>query len=203
MGRGYADAAVGVLAAVPVKRFFVAKQRLAALLTRQARSQLGRDLAAHTLQIVERAGARPLVLAADAEVAAWATERGWEAEIDRDGGLDGAAAVAASRESPWLIVHADLPLLVTTDIAAALATLEEGRSPIAPTDDGGTSLIGGHRPLRFSYGPASFHRHLSRLDEARVLVRLGLALDLDHPSDFAAARAHPRGRWLEGYAALR
>jgi 2-phospho-L-lactate guanylyltransferase len=204
--RGH-DPAVGVLVAVPVKRFFVAKQRLSPLLSRRARSQLGRDLATHTLETVEQAGAAPLVLAADPQVAAWAVRRGWRAEIDSGGGLDGAATAAASeaasRGLPWLIVHADLPLLTPDEVAGAAATLAQGRSPIAPSDDGGTSLIGGHEPLRFSYGPGSFHRHLPRLAVAEVVVRLGLILDLDDPTDFAAAVAHRRGSWLARYAALR
>ncbi len=198
---------MSVLAAVPVKRFFVAKRRLSPFLSRRARSQLGRDLATHTLETVQRAGAMPLVLAADGEVAAWAETHGWASEIDREGGLDGAAAFAAARAAargePWVIIHADLPLLVPEDVTVALNALERGLSPIAPTDDGGTSLIGGNRPLRFSYGPGSFHRHLAQVTSAEVIVRLGLVLDLDHPADFSAATAHPRGAWLARYASVR
>ena len=194
------------LVAVPVKRFFVAKQRLAPLLSATARSRLGRDLATHTLETVQKAGFAPLVLAADARVASWAARRGWEAEIDEGGGLDGAAATAATfataQEIPWIVLHADLPLLTPGDVAVAAGYLARGGSAIAPTDDGGTSLVGGRGEMRFSYGPGSFHRHLSRLDTPTVVVRRGLILDLDDPGDFAAAVAHPRGSWLAPYAAL-
>lgn len=195
------------LVAVPVKRFFVAKQRLSPLLSARARSRLGRDLATHTLETVQQAGFAPLVLAADTQVATWAARRGWAAEIDGGGGLDGAAATAATlaaiREHPWLILHADLPLLTPEDVAVAAGHLAAGSSAIAPTDDGGTSLIGGRGVMRFSYGPGSFHHHLPRLEAPTVIVRRGLILDLDDPGDFAAALAHPRGSWLAPYADLR
>jgi 2-phospho-L-lactate guanylyltransferase (CobY/MobA/RfbA family) len=70
---------------------------------------------------------------------------------------------------------------------------------IAPSNDGGTSLLGASRRIRFAYGPASFHRHLLRLRDPRVVVRLGLALDLDDASDLEAARGHTKGQWLDQY----
>lgn len=199
---GYPDP-VPVLVGIPVKRFYVAKQRLSPVLSPGARSRLGRELAARTVAAVQGAGARPVVLAADRQVARWASTRGVPVMVDRREGLDGAAAAlvadARSRQLAWLVVHADLPLLTSADIGLALRILEEGGSPIAPADDGGTSLIGGHDGMRFSYGPASFHRHLARLPRSRVVVRVGLSLDLDGPRDLVAVRSHLRGDWLHRY----
>ncbi len=187
-----------------MKRFYVAKQRLAPVLSARERSRLGRDLAARTLLAVQEAGAEPVVLAADHQVAHWATARGVSVLIDRRGGLDDAAAglVAEARAThrPWLVVHADLPLVTPADVRQALTVLEAGRSPIAPADDGGTSLVGGTGEMRFAYGPASFHRHLARLTEGQVLISLGLSLDLDDSADLMAARSHHRGSWLRRYA---
>jgi 2-phospho-L-lactate guanylyltransferase len=195
---------VSVLAGIPVKRFYVAKQRLSSVLSQRERSRLGRDLAARTLRAVEEAGAEPIILAADHQVARWATNNGASVLVDRRGGLDDAAAglVAAARseQRPWLVVHADLPLVTPDDLRLALKILATGRSPIAPADDGGTSLLGGTDSMSFSYGPASFHRHLVRLAAGQVLVRLGLSLDLDDPADLIAARSHRRGAWLGRYA---
>ncbi|HJR92032.1 MAG TPA: 2-phospho-L-lactate guanylyltransferase [Acidimicrobiia bacterium] len=194
---------MNVLVGVPVKRFFVAKRRLGPILDAEARSRLGRDLAAHTISTIAAAGGEPLVVAADGEVARWAGASGWSAIVDQGTGLDAAAARAASmaeqQRRPWLIVHADLPLLAEADISVALDALDTGREVIAPSNDGGTSLLGAARRVRFGYGPASFHRHLARLEHPQVVVRLGLALDLDDASDLAAARSHPRGRWLDRY----
>lgn len=192
-----------VLAGIPVKRFYVAKQRLSPVLSPRARSGLGKELASRTLSAVAEAGARPVVLAADRHVAGWAVAQGAEVLVDREESLNCAAAAlvaeACAIHRPWLIVHADLPLLSPDDIRRALTVLDGGESPIAPADDGGTSLVGGTDRIRFSYGPASFHRHLARLAAARVVIRLGLTLDLDGPADLLAARSHPRGAWLRRY----
>lgn len=196
-----------VLVAVPIKRFYVAKRRLGSLLDREARSRLGQDLALHTMNAVAATGAEVVALAADREVASWAGQYGWEAMVDRDGGLDAAAASAAAHAAgqgrEWLVIHADLPLLTPADVNVALQALQQDASPIAPSDDGGTSLIGGRESFRFSYGPGSFHRHLARLPRPRVIVRRALALDLDGPSDYAAAVGAPGGAWLSGYAPVR
>lgn len=196
-----------VLAAVPVKRFYVAKRRLSPLLDPAARSRLGQDLALHTMQAVAAAGAEVVALAADREVASWAAEHGWGTMIDREGGLDAAAASASARAAAegrgWLVIHADLPLLAPSDVTVALEALERDASPIAPSDDGGTSLVGGREEFRFSYGPGSFHLHLARLPRPRVIIRRALALDLDGPSDYAAAVGCPGGAWLSGYAPVR
>lgn len=194
---------MSVLVGVPVKRFFVAKRRLAAVLDPASRSRLGRDLAAHTLETIAEAGGDPLVLAADDEVAAWAKQAGWATVVDQGTGLDDAATravdMAGAERRSWLVAHADLPLLTAADIGAALSALENRGEVIAPSNDGGTSLVGAGRPFRFAYGSASFHRHLPRLRDPIVLVRLGLALDLDDASDLDAARTHPSGAWLDRY----
>lgn len=192
------------LLAVPVKRFYVAKRRLSSVLDGPARSRLGRNLAAHTLAIVREAGLEPIVLAADNEVARWAAETGAETMLDAGAGLDDACSAVAGRASGegrrWMVVHADLPLLTAAEVTEAVGVLASGASVVAPSKDGGTSLIGGHRPLSFSYGPGSFQRHLGALGGPTVLVRLGLALDLDDATDLAAALRHPRGEWLKQYA---
>lgn len=161
-------------------------------------------MAARVLGAVEEAGARPLVLAADRVVMDWAEQRGWEAIADREPSLNAAAAgaveMAARLDMSWVVVHADLPLLSAMDVEAAMRAVQSAGWVLAPSSDGGTSLIGGpgDAVLDFAYGKASFHRHLSRLRHHRpqVVYRLGFALDLDRPSDLLAALSHPRGAWL-------
>lgn len=197
---------MATMVAVPVKRFYVAKRRLAPVLGPADRSRLGRQLAARTLSIVVASGARPLVLAGDEVVAEWARRQGAEATVDTDD-LDRAAAtateIATARAVPWIVLHADLPLLAPSDVTTALESVEADEAVLAPSADGGTSLIGGSGPFSFSFGAGSFHRHLARLPSPRILVRVGLSLDLDDPDDLAAAAAHPRGGWLRQRAALR
>jgi 2-phospho-L-lactate guanylyltransferase len=88
---------------------------------------------------------------------------------------------------PWIIVHADLPALRVEDIAGA-ARLAEWTTVIAPSRDGGTSLLGSNGdPPPFCYGPGSYRRHLHAVrGQAITLLRPGLALDLDRPWDLAA-----------------
>lgn len=182
-----------MLIAIPVKPFGVAKARLSPVLNAAARSRLGRAVAAHTVGAALLSGERVVVVTGDDGVAAWARELG--AGVVREavgGGLDGAAraAVASAGEGDWLILHADLPGVSPPDIAAALHLRHSADYVIAPSYDGGTSLIAGRGPFAFAYGPGSFHRHLrSAQGRARALIRTGLALDLDTPRDLALAGA--------------
>jgi 2-phospho-L-lactate guanylyltransferase len=189
--------------AVPVKPFGVAKRRLASVLDLDQRRGLSQALAVRVTSMAARAGALPLVLSADHEVTAWARGNGIDVLLDEGSSLDRAASSAArwaaDRGRAWIVCHADLPLLTALDLAPALAAADAGRPVIAPSSDGGTSLLGWIDPgFEFRYGPGSFHRHLASIAAHRptIIVSVGLALDLDRPSDLAAAAGHPRGAWL-------
>jgi 2-phospho-L-lactate guanylyltransferase len=191
-----------LLAGVPIKPFGIAKARLAPTLDARSRSRLGRAIAAHTLRTVAASGATPVVVTGDAGVARWAQRHGWPViDEPEGGGLDGAAqaVVAAAGDERWAVVHADLPLVTAADLAAAWQT-SAGQVAIAPAHDGGTSLVAGSGPFRFSYGPGSFHRHFRNAPGAAVLVRPGLALDLDTVADLDVALALPAGAWLRRFA---
>jgi 2-phospho-L-lactate/phosphoenolpyruvate guanylyltransferase len=197
------------IAALAVKPFGVAKQRLSRVLTPTQRHRLGRTLAEHTLRRIEQADLEPMVLAADSEVEAWAQTRGAAVLLDPGGGLNGAAQAAAARSGrlgrPWLICHADLPLLTAGEIRAAADIARAGAFVLAPSSDGGTSLLGGVGPFAFAYGPGSFHRHLARAARHRptIVTGLGWWLDLDSPADLAAALRHPLGAHLRAILADR
>jgi 2-phospho-L-lactate guanylyltransferase len=187
---------MAVIGAVPIKPFASSKQRLAGALPPLARSVASKEMAHRTLQCLDLVGADPLVMAADEEVAAWAAERGWKALVD-SGDLNTAAAaavkVSVAQGMPWLIVHADLPLLEPSTLIPAIRILLDGGSVISPSRDGGTTLIGSSLPsFRFAYGPGSFHAHLQKMqpESPMVLVDVRLGIDLDDPSDlrFAATR---------------
>ena len=182
-----------LLIAIPLKPFGVAKVRLRPVLTAGQRSRLGRAVAAHTIALAAETGAQVAVVTDDPEVSEWAVQQGVGVIADTsDGGLDGAAATAAAAAQGegrgWAILHADLPLLVFEELQDALAKWQPPNTVLAPSYDGGTSLIVGDGTFPFSYGPDSFHRHLgSAPGRAQVVVRRGLALDLDTPRDLKAA----------------
>lgn len=171
------------LLGIPLKGFGAGKSRLSGVLDTDARYRLGRALADHTLSVATSAGVRVVVVTGDAEVAELAASRGAEVIEDPGGGLDRAAeAAATASEDAWVVLHADLPRLTVADLRTALDALVRG-PVIAPSFDGGTPLIGGRGPMRFSYGPGSFHRHLAAMPSSTVIVRPGLALDLDTADD--------------------
>ena len=195
---------MGILAAVPLRQSISPKSRLASVLSPRTRRLLSLEMAARVLGAIAEGGARPLVLAADRSVMDWAEQGGWEATLDPEPSLNaaaqGAICAAFGLRVPWMVVHGDLPLLSPADIGAAARAVDSGGWVIAPSSDGGTSLLGGpgDAVFEFAYGRGSFHRHLARLRHRspRILCRPGLALDLDRPSDLSAALSHPRGGWL-------
>ncbi len=190
-----------VLAAIPIKPFGVAKRRLAGTLDAATRSRLGRAIAARTAAAATDAGALVAVVTGDAGVAGWARSYGYlTIEEIPDAGLNGAAEAvvmkATSLKRPWAIIHADLPL-VTPGALLPVFEAAENDTVLVPSYDGGTNVVAGTRSsFRFSYGEASFHRHLASNPRSRVLLSPLLALDLDTADDLARARGLSKGKWL-------
>lgn len=176
---------------IPVRSFRLGKQRLAGTLDESTRARLGEDLTRRVAETVAGAGHLPLIITADAGVAEWATLSGFPSAPDHGVGLDAAAALgvdwAVAAGGDWVVIHADLPLIGEGDIHRLAGVLSAGRQPISPSSDGGTSALGGSGQFRFSFGVGSFHRHLGRLDRPEIVMRVGLALDIDSPEDLAAA----------------
>ena len=185
-----------LLIAILVKPFGVAKARLHPVLNAEQRSRLGKTVAANTVDQARATGYRVAVVTADHGVARWAKRLGVETVMESaefGSGLDGAAAAASAYadrdESAWLILPADLPLLTVADLTAAIDHFGPTRYVMAPSYNGGTALLMGTGAFPFSYGPGSFHRHIgAAAGRAHVVVRTGLALDLDTPRDLEVAR---------------
>ncbi len=177
-----------VSAVVPI-RSFNGLTRLSSLLDAAERAALMRRLAMHTIETIRNAGIRAFVVSSDREVERWAAGHADSIVPEpTSGGLNAAArAGVAAVDGPWIVVHADLPVLSVRDVAAAARCAVRG-VVLSPSHDGGTSLVGAPAGgFPFSYGPGSFRRHASKLrGRATVLVRPGLALDLDRPWDLAA-----------------
>ena len=190
------------VAILPVKSFWLGKQRMADHLTDDARAGLGSALAERTAVLAVDAGLIPVLVAGDGEVAEWAIIHGFPSIPDPGEGLDGAALAGArwaiEAASEWIVVHTDLPLLTAAELEELNAAMSGGGTVIAPSADGGTSALGGSGLAAFSYGPGSFHRHLGRFPAAAIVARPGLLHDIDTFSDLESARRHPRGAWLSG-----
>ncbi|HSG79090.1 MAG TPA: 2-phospho-L-lactate guanylyltransferase [Acidimicrobiia bacterium] len=189
-------------AVIPIKPFSEAKRRLAGEIDDVRRRALATMSAAHVVAICHAAGLRITVVTADDEVAAWSGDRGCAVLEDPGDGLSQAvtAAVAAT-EGPWLVVHADLPLLVEREVRSAMAGLGDGRAVLAPSRDGGTNMLGVAEPIAFAYGRSSFTRHLAATAhlERTVIVSPGTVVDIDGPDDLRRAAALPGGAWLQPF----
>lgn len=192
---------MSLIGAVPIKPFQAAKRRLQEVLSPALRASISRQLAANTVGAIHSAGATPLILAADDEVADWGKNLGLAVILDKKSDLNAAAALAvaeATRQGlPWLVLHVDLPLLTPEVLRPAISLISNHRPVIAASSDGGTPLIGTDRAeFDFAYGPGSFQRHLRLLaNEAPVvIVDPRVAIDLDGPDDLRALSR--RVRWL-------
>ncbi len=188
------------IAIIPVKSFSGGNLRLSSAIDDTHRRALGRALAGHVARTVVECDLVPLIVTGDPEVASWATVSGFSTIPDPGTGLNAAAATgtewASHTRSKWTIIHADLPLLRPEDL---IAVTEVTGDVIAPSSDGGTSALSATGTIEFEYGPASFHRHLNRLDSPTVVARPGLLHDIDSPADLDSALHHPLGSWMSGY----
>ncbi len=129
---------------------------------------------------------------------------------DRGTGLNAALELAlpellALEATRVLIVFADLPLLACEDLVALERATEASGVALAPDHTGtGTNALGLTLPTRFarSSGRAAARATSSRprasAGPAALVLRPGLAFDVDEPADLEAlrARADPRYAFL-------
>jgi 2-phospho-L-lactate guanylyltransferase len=164
---------------VPI-RSFTGMTRLRGRLDPEQRAALASTLAERVLRAGAEGGLEPWVVTSDDQVGEWAQERSFAVVEDPGIGLDAAAdaGVCAVGGGPWLVVHADLPLVDATALSSVASFLTTG-TVMVPSIDGGTTVIGGTGRFAFSYGPGSFHRHLARRPNATVRVDPALMVDVD------------------------
>jgi 2-phospho-L-lactate guanylyltransferase len=189
-----------IWAAVPVKEFAGAKQRLAPMLTAERR----RALAAAMLEDVLAALATaPLAGIMVNTIDPLATElaRRYGARVVTDGARDGhtgavtaMARILAAEGHGMLTVPGDIPRVTAAEIAAVI----EARGPapsvtIVPAhDERGSNAVLCSPPLvmPLRFGDDSFLPHLAAaraLGIEPTIVRLpGIALDIDQPDDVRA-----------------
>jgi 2-phospho-L-lactate/phosphoenolpyruvate guanylyltransferase len=189
-------------ALVPLKPTGQRKTRLAPFLSADERDRLSEFMFAHVISVLaQQPRIGQVILLASERPASWP----WAFAADRGRGLNVELACARSalRAVPLLVLPADLPLLRAEDIATLLAA-PSGTPAVAPDRQGrGTNALAlpPLYPFQFRFGPNSFRRHRTQMTKARIVRRLGLALDLDTERDLAravAAAAHLHTHYTNG-----
>jgi 2-phospho-L-lactate/phosphoenolpyruvate guanylyltransferase len=197
---------VPIAAVIPIRSYETGKARLASVLGVEERQALGAQMAEHTVAAAEGAGMLPAVVTGDDGVATWAAARGLPVVLETGRGLDAAARQgvewARAVGLDWVVLHSDLPLIRAADLAPLIEPIAGGQAVIAPSSDGGTSALSSPHPLKFSYGPGSFHRHLAAMGDSRVVAVTGLLQDLDSPADLQSALSHAEGTWLSAVVSM-
>ena len=199
-------------ALVPLKDLVQAKSRLAGLLRPSERRALAQAMVEDVLTVLTdhpRISAVTLVsedpaaelLASRYGICCWPESglgcRGLNAVLTR-----ASARLMADRNEALVVLHADLPLLASTEISAVLDRQSELGGLVVGCDrnGGGTNLLafdGPGMPV-FCFGKDSCRRHVMTARAAGMrtaVLRLpGVALDVDCPGDLAellAVAEHP------------
>ncbi len=190
--------------AVTLKTFRSGKGRLAPLVKGRLRAQLAETVARRVLEACRESGSAVMVVTPDDDITTWCSSLGIEVLREPPGGgLDGAAtavvARAAADGATAAILHADLPLLSAEDLH--IVTRSASSAVIAPSRNGGTSLLAVGEQLPFHYGPDSFRHHLAVAAHLtpEIVTRPGFAVDLDTPADLRAAAGLRSGAWLRDF----
>jgi len=174
---------------VPVKPFADAKRRLSPVLNPAQRATLAERMFRHVLGVAVSCfgAANVLVVSRSEDVLATAQTEGAVAVAeDNPSGLNSAVsqAVRAAAVLRVLVVASDLPVLGCDD----LAEMARGECTIAPDHHRrGTNALLWPAHLPFAFGENSFTRHRAIAEGAglvpTILVRRGLAYDIDVPED--------------------
>jgi 2-phospho-L-lactate/phosphoenolpyruvate guanylyltransferase len=200
---------------IPVKRFGLAKRRLAGLLDDTQRVELAQWLAG---RVVAAAGALPVFVACEDEaVASWADTVGaevlWTPGLGLNGAVESSRTTISGKGFDHLVIaHSDLPLAGDLSELAMAQTI----CLVPDRTGGGTNVLSlpTEAGIAVSYGPGSFGAHLAQAltlagqqhAGLRLEVRRDprLSLDIDTPDDLA----HPALRmelpgWLQTILASR
>ena len=196
-----------VWAAVPVKEFTGAKQRLATLLTPARRELLAATMLEDVLAALAGAHRLAGILVNTVEPRAAALAERYGARVMSDGARDGhtgavlgmARALAAEGQA-MLTLPGDIPRVTPAEVDTVVSSCLPAPSfTIVPAHDelGSNAVLcapPGAVPLRF--GDNSYFPHLTAARRCGIeptVVRLpGIALDIDHPADLRMFLRAPR-----------
>jgi 2-phospho-L-lactate guanylyltransferase len=183
---------------IPVKSLANAKQRLASLLDQPTRTKLAQAMLFDVLETLGTWVSRPEVSIVSSDPFALELARKFEFQIIPDNAnrseTDAIEMATLFCESQGvdstLVIPADIPLIQACELEQILEAAPAKGSVLVPAADGrGTNAAwrrpAGLFPLRF--GNDSFKPHLAAARATQkpcvLLSLLGIALDIDNPSD--------------------
>jgi 2-phospho-L-lactate guanylyltransferase len=173
-------------AVIPLNLPALRKSRLASVLSPGQRNTLAEALYQHVLGCVHASGLFTSVLTLSPPPALALPTRRWiQRGKDLNAELNDVRHFVATR---LLVLNADLPLLTTEDLRTLLVSAEAAGCAIAADRHGsGTNAVALLPEVRFSFafGAGSLAAHLRAAPLASVVLRDGLACDLDTPEDLA------------------
>jgi 2-phospho-L-lactate guanylyltransferase len=190
----------GVWAAVPVKEFAGAKQRLSPLLSPQQREALAAAMLEDVLAALARAPLDGIMVNTLDPVAADLARR-YGAHVVTDdarsghtGAVTAMARILAAEGHDMLTVPGDIPRVTAAEIAAVVEAKKPAPSlTIVPArDELGSNAMLCSPPLvmPFRFGDNSYFPHLATARSLGIeptIVKLpGIGLDIDQPEDVAA-----------------
>jgi 2-phospho-L-lactate/phosphoenolpyruvate guanylyltransferase len=196
-----------VWAAVPVKEFTGAKQRLAALLTPPQRELLAATMLEDVLAALAGAARLAGIMVNTVEPRAAALADRYGAHVITDGARDGhtgavmgmARSLAADGHA-MLTVPGDIPRVTAAEVDTVVSSCLPAPSfTIVPAhDELGSNAVLCAPPgsVKLRFGDDSYFPHLAAARRAGIepaIVRLpGIALDIDHPADLRMFLRAPR-----------
>jgi 2-phospho-L-lactate guanylyltransferase len=187
---------------VPHRGLASAKTRLAPVLDEGERMALAERLLSRVLSAARQAVEDVVVISPAADLERIVNDASATLVVQRgmglNKGLDQAREAAIGDGIELLgVLHGDLPNLAADDVATLLEAARVRAGVAIAPDRAGTGTNGlALRPpeiIGFAFGPGSFAAHRQAAQSAgvqpAVVVRPGIAFDLDTPQDLA--------RWLE------
>jgi 2-phospho-L-lactate/phosphoenolpyruvate guanylyltransferase len=185
------------IAIVPVKRFSVAKTRLASLLDAPQRAELAAAMLRDVLDVLDHSELGDIVvITSDPLAQQIAYSHGASVVEDRSPDLNSAVTAALDilpQTSGVLVVPSDIPAVTSREIIEAVAgARRHGVALARAARDGGTNLLAWRFDIAmgptFGSNSLAAHAALARRAgvEPEILDLAGASLDIDCPEDFAA-----------------
>lgn len=185
-------------AVLPVKRFGMAKQRLAEGIDEERRAELAAAMLADTLEAIAAARAIERTIVVTTEPRAGESARAAGAEVLSDfadeghseAALAGIGAAQAAGAACVVLLPIDCPLLSPRELDRLLTGVPERYVAVVPDRHGtGTNALALSPPdaIRPAFGEGSCARHVAAAREAGIPFSVeelpSLGLDLDTPAD--------------------